>query len=338
MKKIIENWVHYSGIHCGSVAIRDVCRFFGYNFSEELCFGLGAGLGFYYSIDEEMSPSRSIHVRGPVMETNFFNNFGLDIKDWKYEKDNERAFLLLKEYIDLDIPVLIQTDIYYLDYYNSSTHFPGHIVVVCGYDDDEKNFYLSDTSFKDLQTVSYEKMIKSRISKYKPNPLTNNWFEVDLKSKKIDINKSVEKSIYLNAKNMIEGFTTLRGKSSVEIIKEWAEDLPKWKLVKDWKWSARFSYQVISKRGVEGAGFRWIYRDFLKEVSELNIKIKELDLVSMMDQIGGKWFEAADLLRKISECKDPTKMLIETSLIANEIYILEKDYYNVVLKNFKGSE
>ncbi len=334
MKKIIKNWAHYSGIHCGSVAIRDVCKYYGYDFSEELCLGLGAGLGFYYSIDDEMSPTRSIHMRGPVMETNFFNHFGLDLDDWKYEEDNERAFSLLKEYINQDIPVLIQTDIYYLDYYNSSTHFPGHIVVVCGYDDEEKLFYLSDTTFTELQTVSYKKMAKSRISKFKPNPLSNNWFQVDLNSKNIDMKKSVEDSIYLNAKMMIDSFTTLRGKSSVEFIKKWADDLPKWKSAEDWKWSTRFSYQVISKRGVEGAGFRWMYRDFLKEISELNTKISKLDLINKMDLIGSKWFDVSALLKKTSESNKPDDLLIETSQIVNEIYKLEKDYYLTVLENF----
>lgn len=335
MKKIIKNWKHFAGIHCGSVAIRDVCKYFGYNFSEELCFGLGSGLGFYYSKDDDMSPTRSIHLRGPVMETNFFNHFGLELCDWKYEKDNEKAFLTLKSYIDKDIPVLIQTDIYYLDYYNSSTHFPGHIVVVCGYDDKKEIFYLSDTTFGELQTVSYDKVAKSRVSKFKPNPLTNNWFEVDLDSKKIEFDRAAENSIYLNAKLMIDGFTTLRGKSGVEIIKEWAEDLPNWKLIEDWKWSTRFSYQVISKRGVEGAGFRWMYRDFLKESSKINSKINKLDLITKMDLIGSKWSDVSALLKKISESSNPYELLIETSQSVNEIYILEKDYYLLALDNFE---
>ncbi|MGH7885045.1 MAG: BtrH N-terminal domain-containing protein [Thermodesulfobacteriota bacterium] len=336
MKKIIKGWKHYRGIHCGSGAIKDICNFHGYNFSEELCFGLGAGLGFYYTKDNEVSPSRSIHVRGPLMETNFFNNFGLEYKDWKYEEDNERAFITLKEYIDQDIPVLIQTDIYYLDYYNSSTHFPGHIVVVCGYDDEERCFYLSDTSFNQLQSVSYEKMASARCSKFKPNPLSNNWFEVNLRSRDFNIKEAVEHSIYLNAKMMVEGFTTLRGKSSVETIKDWAVDLPDWQFLPDWQWACRFSYQVISKRGVEGAAFRWIYRDFLKEVSNINLKIETLDLARKMDLSGRKWFEVSALLKETSEGKISDRKLIKTSQLVNEIYTIEKDYYDIILENFSG--
>src|SRR5579885_1228061 len=48
MKKIIKNWVHIPGLHCGSTALRDVVTYYGYNFSEAMCFGLGGGLGFFY--------------------------------------------------------------------------------------------------------------------------------------------------------------------------------------------------------------------------------------------------------------------------------------------------
>lgn len=335
MAKIINGWKHISGVHCGSVAIRDICNFYGYNFSEELCFGLGAGLGFYYTVDDSMSPSRSIHMRGPVMETNFFNNFGIALDDWKYENDNDKAFKILKDYVDRDIPVLIQTDIYYLDYYNSSTHFPGHIVVVCGYSDENQLFYLSDTAFEGLQTVSYKKMAESRTSKYKPNPLSNNWFQVDLNNREINLEESVKNSIKLNARMMVDGFTTTRGKSGVDIIKKWAEDLPEWRSLDDLKWAARFSYQVISKRGVDGAGFRWMYRDFLKEVSGLCDKIISLSLVDKMELIGKKWCEVSALLKEVSEDKAPERKLAESSHIVNEIYTLENEYYITVLENFQ---
>ena len=334
MKKIINGWKHYPGVHCGSVAIRDVAKYYGFEFSESMCFGLGGGLGFYYSINDEMSPSRSIHVRGPGMEINFFNLFGLTVSDWKYEEDNEKAFDDLKAFIDSDIPVLIQTDIYYLEYYNSSTHFPGHIVVVCGYDDEKEIFYLSDTGFDDLQVVSYTNLIKARSSKAKPYPLTNNWIETDLTNKKIDLEHVVTNSIVKNAKIMKEGFKTVRGESGLNVIKEWASDLPNWKSVEDWKWCARFSYQVISKRGVDGAGFRWMYRDFLNEVVHIIPLINSLGLIKKMDFIGSKWSEISKNLKEISEIDSPNNKFIETSHIANQIFALEQEFYSTVLNEF----
>ena len=128
MKKMISGWKHSKGVHCGSSAIRDVCRRSGHDFSEQMCFGLGGGLGFYYTRDRNTDPSRLIHLRGPMMEVSFLRNFGLDVRDWKYEDDPARAMDDLVGLVAGDVPVLIQTDIRYLDYYDSSTHFPGHVV------------------------------------------------------------------------------------------------------------------------------------------------------------------------------------------------------------------
>ena len=335
MKKILSGWKHIKGVHCGSVAIRDICNYYGHNLSEELCFGLGGGLGFYYSVNESMSPTRSIHVRGPGMEANFFNNFGLEISDWKYEDNNEKAFIGVRNLIDNDIPVLIQTDIYYLDYYNSSTHFPGHIVVVCGYDDEKELFYLADSSFEELQTVSYNCLKNARSSKAEPYPLSNNWLEIDISRRVLDLESAVPAALVRNAKMMYRGHKTLRGLSGVEVIKEWADDLPNWKSTSDWKWCSRYSYQVIGKRGVEGAGFRWFYRDFLEQSLDFCLNIKELGLIERMDRIGQMWFDISSLFKQISESEAPGDKFTQVSLKAREIFTVEKKYYSTILNNFK---
>ncbi len=140
MKKVIKGWNHFPGLHCGSVAIRDIASFYGLTLSEPMCFGLGSGLGFFYTIDSDISPTRNIHLRGPDMEPSFFTLLTGN-KKWKFEQDNEKALRVVIDYLDQDIPVLVQTDIYYLDYYNSKTHFPGHIVVVCGYDEQKEEIW-----------------------------------------------------------------------------------------------------------------------------------------------------------------------------------------------------
>ena len=334
MKKILDNWKHTTGIHCGSVAIRDVTNFYNLEYSEEICFGLGSGLGFYYSINEVTSPTRSIHLRGPGMEVNFFNHFSMDLNDWSYENDPYKALNELIESINNNIPVLIQTDIFYLDYYNSSTHFPGHIVAVCGYDDKKEIFYLSDTAFDNLMEISFKKLIKARNAKFPPYPLSNNNIKVDLDVKNIDLNKAVPEAIKKNAELMITGFENLRGKSGLKVIKSWADDLPNWKNIDDWQWSSRFAYQVISKRGVDGAGFRWMYRDFLNEMKDFCPLITELKLVSEMDQIGKEWNRISEELKDISELNEVTDQLISASQTANGIFILESNFFKKVADNF----
>ena len=332
MKNVINNWVHIPGIHCGSVAIRDVTKYYGYNLSEPMCFGLGGGLGFFYTVREDMNPTRVIHLRGPGMEPNFFSLIG-DSVDWRLEEDSDRAFELLKGFIDSGVPVLVQTDIFYLDYYNSSTHFPGHVIPVWGYDDESEIVFVSDTGFDGLQRISYENFRKARSSKANPYPLFNNWFEVKLELPISPLSDIIPKAIRKNAEFMIEGRESSRGISSVSTIRSWADDLLDWGNVEDWKWSSRFAYQVITKRGTCGAGFRFMYRDFLLEAQEMVPSIRKLGLVEMMDRIGNEWSGIALLLKSTSETEIVGLRFNELSVKARDIAGLEEEFYIKVLKN-----
>lgn len=329
MKKVIDNWVHIPGLHCGSTALRDVVTYYGYNFSEAMCFGLGGGLGFFYAKGENLSPTRIIHLRGPEMEPNFFSLIDKPIS-WKYEPDEDKASEILKEWINRDVPVLIQTDIFYLNYYGSSTHFPGHIVSVWGYDDELESVFLADTGFEGLQTVSYDDFKKGRTSKALPFPLENNWFEVNLKEPILPLSEIIPEAIRRNARFMIEGTKSARGESGVKTIEQWGEELPSWADASDWKWCARFAYQVIEKRGTGGGGFRWIYRDFLREAEEILPVLKEFKLSEKMDLIGRQWSEMSMLLKRISENGRDASLFKKASEMARELGEMEEGFYTTV--------
>lgn len=332
MKKVIEGWKHIPGIHCGSTAIRDIAVYHGLDLSEDMCFGLGGGLGFFYLIDSELSPTKNIHLRAPDMEPNFFSLFS-GSKKWKFEDNNDKALQTVIEYINRDIPVIIQTDIYFLDYYYSSTHFPGHLVVVCGYDDSTEEVFLSDTSFEGMQKVSYENFKKSRSAKIKPYPLRNNWFEIEEVIADADYKKLIPQALKANAQNMLDGVNSKRGVSSVDRILALAEDILNWKDADDWKWCFRYSYQVIQKRGTCGAGFRWMYRDFLSEAKQFLVIGLGRVLYDKMDVLGGKWYELSTLFKTVSEQDRPHEYLTECSDKLSNIYELERDFYKEILGN-----
>lgn len=330
MKKIIHDWVHIPGIHCGSVTLRDIITYFGHRWSEEMCFGIGGGLGFYYTVNNNISPSHMIFVRGPGMEATFFS---LIDKETLWKHTDKDVIEILKEYINRDIPVIIQTDIYYLDYYNSNTHFPGHIVSVWGYDDENKIMFVADNNLEGLQEVAYDDFKAGMASKDLSNPLNNNYINVELGSYGINLSGLIPEAIRENARKMLYGCSGGRGESGVHKIKLWSEDLPRWKDIEDWKWCARFGYQVIKKRGVGGAGFRWIYRDFLKESEDIVPAIKDLGLTKKMDIIGNNWSGIALLLKEISEKDRPDENLLrKSSDKAHELWELETAFYSNVLE------
>lgn len=335
MKRLLKNRVHIPGIHCGSVTLRDVMTFYGHPWSEEMCFGIGSGLGFYYTVGEDISPTHMIFMRGPGMETSFFS-LVVGKTGWKHAEAG-RAVETVKGIIDRGIPAIIQTDIFYLHYYKSSTHFPGHIISVWGYDDEKGEVHVADTQFEGLKTVSYDDLAVSMASSAPPNPLHNNYLDMIVPKELRPLSELAPEAIGINARKMLEGVTGGRGESAVRLIKTWAEDLPSWKDVRDWKWCARFGYQVIKKRGVGGAGFRWMYRDFLREAEAITTRLSGLGLSKKMDRIGERWSEAADLLKEISEREKPEKALLKkASQIAAGIYEMETEYYNYALEKLGG--
>jgi hypothetical protein len=331
VKKIIGGWVHIPGIHCGSVTLRDVMTYYGYHWSEAMCFGIGAGLGFYYSVNDEISPTRMIFVRGPGMEPAFFS-LAVGPVSWKHA--DEDALGTIKTIVDRDIPPIIQTDIYYLDYYQSSTHFPGHIVSVWGYDDESREMLVADTHFEGLQKVPYDEFVEGMGSRSLPNPLDYNYMDINPTGKVRSLSEIVPEAIRLNAVKMLEGRSSARGESGVSLIRAWSDDLPSWTDAPDWKWCARFGYQVIEKRGVGGGGFRWIYRDFLKEAEEIIPELRDLNLSIRMNHIGNRWHEIAILLKEISEKEHPDGDLLRSaSEKAEVLWELERDFYVTVLEN-----
>ena len=76
---------------------------------------------------------------------------------------------MARELIDDGRPALLLTDLFHLDHYGNSAHFPGHAVVLAGYDDESA--YVSDTGFEELQRTSLEGLAKARHEQHPFYPL-----------------------------------------------------------------------------------------------------------------------------------------------------------------------
>lgn len=82
------------------------------------------------------------------MEEPFLELTGAPLRLETFE-DATSAWNAARAAVDRGRPAILLTDLYHLDHYGKSAHFPGHAVVLAGYDDEAA--YLSDTSFEDLQ-------------------------------------------------------------------------------------------------------------------------------------------------------------------------------------------
>jgi Domain of unknown function (DUF4872)/Butirosin biosynthesis protein H, N-terminal len=180
------------------------------------------------------------------------------------ESDPEASWEIAREDVDAGRPVLLLTDLYYLDHYGRSAHFPGHAVVLAGYD--EELAWLSDTAFEDLQTTSLESLKEARHSKQPIFPLEGHAIDLPegVELSRDDLLAHAPRAIERAAKTMLE--PPLGDYEGLPAMRRFAAEVGDWpEAAEDWQWCARFLYQVIERRGTGGGNFRKMYARFLEE-------------------------------------------------------------------------
>ncbi|HVD41133.1 MAG TPA: BtrH N-terminal domain-containing protein [Solirubrobacterales bacterium] len=297
----VPGFVHTPGNHCGSTALRNLLAFHGVEISEEMAFGLGAGAGFYYLAMDDSSPSRWFNGRTARLEESFRELTGaaLELRTFA-EEDGEAAWEAARETVDSGHPALLLTDIYYLDHYGNSAHFPGHAVVLAGYDDEVAR--LSDTGFEELQTTRLENLARARHSGHPAYPLEGHMFTVAETIDRERLEEAVPRAIERAVGEMLEPpFGEFAGVPALERLAAEAGSWPE--AVADWQWCARFAYQVIERRGTGGGCFRLMYSRFLEEAGR--------DEAPLAAEAAARWTELAEAFKAASESEEPEARLWE---------------------------
>jgi hypothetical protein len=294
----ISSYRHVPGHHCGSTALRNLLAFHGVEISEEMAFGLGAGACFYYVVLEEASPTRWFNGRTARLEENFDQLTGAALTLRTFEPGDGDAWAAARAEVDAGNPVLLLTDLYYLDHYGNSAHFPGHAVVLAGYD--EKVAHLSDTGFEQLQTTRLENLDRARHSNHPAYPLAGHMFTASGAIDRERLLAAVPAAIERAATAMVEPeFPDFSGLDAVRRIAAEAGSWPE--VAADWQWCARFGYQVIERRGTGGGAFRLMYSRFLEEAGR-----PEAGLAA---DAAARWSELAAALLLASERDKPEARL-----------------------------
>jgi hypothetical protein len=260
---MVSGYRHVPGNHCGSTALRNLLGFHGVEISEEMAFGLGAGACFYYVVLDGHSPSRFTNGRAARLEENFLELTGAPLR-LRTDPDPDASWGLAKDSVDAGRPVLLLTDLYYLDHYGRSAHFPGHAVVLAGYD--EELAWLSDTAFEDLQTTSLEGLREARHSQQPIFPLEGHAIDLPESAEldRDDLLAHAPRVIERAASQMLE--PPLGEYEGLPALRRFAAEVGGWpEAAEDWQWCARFLYQVIERRGTGGGNFRRMYARFLEE-------------------------------------------------------------------------
>jgi hypothetical protein len=294
----VPGYVHTPGNHCGSTALRNLLAFHGVEVSEEMAFGLGAGAGFYYLAIDGTSPSRWFSGRTARLEESFRELTGGALEMRTFPPGGGEAWEAARGEVDAGNPVLLLTDIYHLDHYGNSAHFPGHAVVLAGYDGEVAR--LSDTGFEELQTTRLDHLETARHSGHPAYPLEGHMFTVAAELDRRRLEAAIPRAIDRAVSEMLEPpFGEFGGLPAVDRLAAEAGSWPE--AVEDSRWCARFAYQVIERRGTGGGAFRLMYSRFLEEAGR--------EQAPLAAEAAARWTELAAAFHAASERDEPEPRL-----------------------------
>jgi Butirosin biosynthesis protein H, N-terminal/Domain of unknown function (DUF4872) len=292
MATMVPGYRHLPGNHCGSTALRNLLAFGGVELSEEMAFGLGAGAGFYHIALDGSSPSRFTNGRTARLEEEFVDLTGAALRLDRFE-GREESWAVARGLVDEGEPAILLTDLYYLDHYGNSAHFPGHAVVLAGYDDEVA--YLADTAFTELQTTTLEHLADARHSDYPVYPLAGHMLSLPGELDRDELLAAAPRAIARAAERMLE--PPLGDHEGMPALRRFAAEVAEWpQSIPDWQWCARFNYQVIERRGTGGGNFRLMYSRFLEEVGRPEAPVAA--------EAAARWTELAGALLAASEADE----------------------------------
>ena len=98
---------------------------------------------------------------------------------------------------------MIQTDIYYLPYYQSKTHFAGHLIAAWGYDLEKGVVLVTDTERPGLIEVPLEAMRRARYCKLPPFVMEGNLFAPERVAVPADLGARAWEAVQANSRALL---------------------------------------------------------------------------------------------------------------------------------------
>ncbi|MFX1236245.1 MAG: BtrH N-terminal domain-containing protein [Promethearchaeota archaeon] len=275
---MLKNFKHITGSNCQLSSLRKVLACNDVNLSEPMLLGLSSGLGFFYYYMKRMPFPMVLGLS--VKSTDLFERVmprlggSVKITETSSMKIAHNNLITL---LEKGQPAITFVDFVYLPYFfaedtpipnEGAGHFGAHTIVTYGIDEDKDEALVSDR-YANPHVMKYSQLKEARASKFAPFPAKNKLVELILPKSEIDLKKVIPHAIKNNLNFMINPPIRNMGLSGFQ---KWRKMLPTWGTDfnnESLAFGLTSTFIYMETGGTGGAMFRILYRDFLKEASEI---------------------------------------------------------------------
>jgi len=191
---LIEEFPHRPGGHCSSTALRDLLGFYGHDLTEEMVFGLGAGIGFIYFHHPDMKPPVYIGGRVFNLEEHLCKHLGIGMEVVSGMGADD-GWLAVKEMLDQGVPTMVHADVYHLDYLRAKRHFGGHRIVLVGYDEEREVAFVADNDRDSICECSLASLARARSAAFLPQPADNTFYRFGVPERLTPLSRAIPPAV-----------------------------------------------------------------------------------------------------------------------------------------------
>jgi len=307
---------HSFGAHCESGVTSNLLRYYGYNYSEPLIFGLSASLYFVHLpfVKSLGFPMTAFRPMPGVIFARVTQLLGFKIhKKIFFNKNNgvKQLDKLLKE----GIPTGCVTVMYHLPYLplEYRYHFNSHNLCVIGKEGD--NYLISDPIILEKVTISSHDLLRARyFAKGAFPPLGKLYWIKSLPPQAPDLNKLLRKAILKNCYRMIHqpGPVPFIGVNAFQYLGNKIAKFPEIYGEKKAAQHLVHLFRLMEEMGTGGSGFRFIYAAFLQEAAEITGMDELNDFSQRMSDIADQWRVFATEAGRIFKNRSSAKLDYQT--------------------------
>lgn len=299
---MVKFFEHHMSSHCENGVTANILRYYGYEFSEPMIFGLSASLFFVHLPFVKMNgyPVTSFRPLPGMIFTRVAHALGFDVRK-EYFFTKRGAVKKLDGLLARNIPVGAVADTYYLPYMPETYHFHFNVHSLCVIGKEGGEYLISDPLMKDKTSISGKDFLTARYEKCLHLPMGELYWVKSLPEKIPDLKVLIPETIRTNCSRMLNDAGILRfpGVDGMMYLSEKIPVLPE-RYGK--RKAALFLLQFVrttEELGTGGAGFRFMYASFLKESAGIT-GINELSEFSgRMNDIADDWRELCALASRI---------------------------------------